>query len=176
MLGAADAQVLTRVAGEVFDAEPDPRLTAEFLADPRHHIAVAIEGDVVVGFASALHYVHPDKSAELWINEVGVAPGFRRGGLAGEILRALFRHAEQIGCGEAWVLTNRSNEAAIRLYASLDGSEVGDDPPVMFVFPLGPEPARPDPAGVEVSGADGFPRDRRLDQQRGHQGAETEEL
>jgi hypothetical protein len=39
---------------------------------------MATAGDTVVGFASAVHYVHPDKAPELWINEVGVAePGDR---------------------------------------------------------------------------------------------------
>ena len=51
--------------------------TAEFLADSRHHLAVAVDEGRVVGMASAVHYVHPDKPPELWINEVGVAPTHR---------------------------------------------------------------------------------------------------
>jgi ribosomal protein S18 acetylase RimI-like enzyme len=137
LLDPDDAHLLSRVATDVFDEEPDPRLIAEFLTDPRHHLVVAIERDLVVGFASAVHYVHPDKPAELWINEVGVAPTFRRRGVGREILRVLLAHAERLGCREAWVLTTRSNDAAIRLYQSLDGSEAADDPPVMFTFQLG---------------------------------------
>ena len=74
VLRQGDEAVLANVAPEVFDNPIDPQMTAEFLADPRHHIAVAIDGGVVVGFASGVHYVHPDKRPELWINEVGVAP------------------------------------------------------------------------------------------------------
>lgn len=55
----------------------DPTWSAEFLRDPRHHIAVAIEDGVVVGIASGVHYLHPDKPPELFVNEVGVAPAFR---------------------------------------------------------------------------------------------------
>ena len=73
-IGPDDAAVLDRVADDVFDYPIDPRWTAEFLADRRHHLAVALDGDLVVGMASAVHYVHPDKPPELWINEVGVAP------------------------------------------------------------------------------------------------------
>ena len=90
------------------------------------------------GFASAVHYVHPDKDAELWINEVGVAPGHRRVGLGKELLQALFRLGRDLGCREAWVLTERDNNAAKRLYESLGGVE----PPietVMFSFVLDPE-------------------------------------
>lgn len=61
ILGPADAAVLDRVAPQVFDNAVDPRRAAEFLADPRHHLAVALDADVVVGMASGVHYVHPDK-------------------------------------------------------------------------------------------------------------------
>ena len=40
-LGPGDASVLDEVAPDVFDNAIDPRGTAEFLADPRHHLAVA---------------------------------------------------------------------------------------------------------------------------------------
>jgi ribosomal protein S18 acetylase RimI-like enzyme len=133
MLGPADAAVLARVAPEVFDDDVDSTLAAEFLGDPRHHIAVAIDDDVVVGFVSAVHYVHPDKPPELWINEVGVAPSHHRRGIAKRLLQVMFAHAESLGCREAWVLTDRENDAAMRLYASLDG-EASDQ--VMFSFSL----------------------------------------
>ena len=73
-LSANDVAVFDRVAEDVFDYPVRLDLAAEFLHDPRHHIAVALDGGVVVGMASAVHYVHPDKPAQLFINEVGVAP------------------------------------------------------------------------------------------------------
>ena len=74
LLGRGDADVLRNAAPGVFDDSLIPSATEEFLADERHHLAVAIDGDVVIGFASAVHYVHPDKpNPEMWINEVGVA-------------------------------------------------------------------------------------------------------
>jgi hypothetical protein len=39
----------------VFDNDIDPRRVKEFLADPRHHMAVALMDDQVVGMASAVH-------------------------------------------------------------------------------------------------------------------------
>ena len=74
MLGPADTALLDNVASGVFDNAIDQRWTAEFLADPRHHMAVAIDDGQVVGMASAVHYVHPDKPPELWVNEVGWPP------------------------------------------------------------------------------------------------------
>ena len=134
MLSAADASVLDRIADEVFDDPVRPALAAEFLADPRHHICVAVEDDVVVGFASAVHYVHPDKPTELWINEVAVAPPFRQQGVAKAILARLLAHAKAIGCREAWVLTDEDNGPARALYRAAGGEE--SHGVVMVTFPL----------------------------------------
>jgi len=139
MLGPNDAYVLDRVTTGVFDHEIDPALSAEFLRDPRHHLAVALEDGTVVGFASGVHYVHPDKPPELWVNEVGVAPTHQRRGLGKQLLRMLFGRARELGCREAWVLTSPANGAAIRLYESAGGSDMAD-PPVMFTFRLDGDP------------------------------------
>jgi len=126
LLGPGDAQILARVAPDVFDNPVDADLATEFLADPRHHIAVAIDDGLVVGFASGVHYVHPDKPAELWINEIGVAPSHRRRGLGRRALTALLRHGRSLGCVSAWVLTDRDNAAARALYAGTGGIEGAD--------------------------------------------------
>lgn len=135
VLRAGDEGVLAHVASGVFDHAIDGRLAREFLCDARHHIAVGVEDGVVVGFASAVHYVHPDKPPALWINEVGVAPMHRGQGLAKALLAALFEVGRAAGCAEAWVLTDRSNVPAMGLYASLGGKESPNDD-VMFTFRL----------------------------------------
>jgi ribosomal protein S18 acetylase RimI-like enzyme len=133
ILRSGDQAVLGNVAPGVFDNALDPRLVAEFLGDDRHHLAVAIAQGQVIGFASGVHYVHPDKPPELWINEVGVAPSHQRRGVGQAVVRALLEHGECLGCREAWVLTERSNHAAMRLYASAGGHEDPVDQ-VLFTF------------------------------------------
>jgi ribosomal protein S18 acetylase RimI-like enzyme len=123
VLSRGDEDVLTSVAAGVFDNPVDPVLTREFLADHRHHIAVAIDNGLVVGFASAVHYIHPDKLPELWVNEVAVAPGYQRRGLGKALLKALLEVGRALNCTEAWVLTDRSNLAAMALYLSRGGAE-----------------------------------------------------
>lgn len=121
VLGPNEARVLDNVAPDVFDHVIDPRWTAEFFADPRHHLAVALDGGRVVGFASGVRYVHPDKPPELFINEVGVAPTHQGRGLARRLMHALMDHARALGCVQAWVGTEHDNAAANRLYASVGG-------------------------------------------------------
>lgn len=131
-----DIDILKNVDPDVFDDELDIKRAAEFLADPRHHIAVAIDRDLVVGFVSAVHYVHPDKPhPELWINEVGVAETHRRRGFGKQLMKAIFEVGQKIGCKEAWVLTDRDNKAAMSLYAAVVPTEAPTDH-VMFSFDL----------------------------------------
>lgn len=131
LLGADDLPVLDRVADDVFDGPIRPDRAAEFLADDRHHLAVAVIDGVVVGFASAVHYVHPDKDPELWIAEVGVAPSRRREGIATRLLDELRSRARDLGCREVWVLTERENEGAMSFYRSTPGA-TGPDDAVLF--------------------------------------------
>jgi aminoglycoside 6'-N-acetyltransferase I len=136
VLGPDDSAVLERIAPEVFDGPVDARWSAEFFADPRHHLAVAIEDGVVVAMATAIHYVHPDKAPELWVNEVAVAPTHQGRGIGRQVLTTLLEHAKTLGCREAWLLTSADNTAARRMYAAAGGREE-DEPPVMVTFDLG---------------------------------------
>jgi ribosomal protein S18 acetylase RimI-like enzyme len=133
ILGPDDAAVLDRVAPGVFDHDVDARWAAEFFADRRHHLAVALDGATVVGIASAVHYVHPDKPPELFVNEVGVAPTHHGRGVGRRLMRALLARGRDLGCREAWVLTAYTNAAARRLYASVGGAEA-PEPTLMISF------------------------------------------
>ena len=133
VLSSSDLPLLMNVADGVFDNPVDEKYVSEFLADPRHHIVVALSEDVVVGFASAVHYIHPDKPPELWIDEVGVAPAHQNQGAGKAVMNELLRLGKQLGCGTAWVLTDRSNEAANKLYKAA-GGQVADGDTVMYEF------------------------------------------
>jgi len=133
ILALGDEALLDAVAPGVFDRAVDPSLVAEFLGDPRHHLAVGVDGGTVVGVASALHYVHPDKPPELWINEVGVAPTHQGRGLGRRLLEALFALGRELGCREAWVLAETDNAGARRFYAAVGGRP---SPCTMYSFDL----------------------------------------
>jgi len=97
---------------------------------------VAFDKAVVVGFVSAVIYVHPDKLApERWINEIGVAPTHHRHGIGKALMQAILEDARKSGCSEAWILTDRGNLPAMALYRSAGGEETLPDP-TMFTFRL----------------------------------------
>ena len=137
ILQAQDASILNNVASDVFDDPIVPPAVQEFLSSPHHNLAVALDQGVVIGFASAVQYFHPDKlHPELWVNEVGVSPSHHNRGIGKALMNALFEAAQNAGCAEAWVLTERKNAPAMRLYKSVGGHEEQDDT-VMFTFKLG---------------------------------------
>lgn len=133
VLGPQDARVLDRVAADVFDGPVDPALAEAFLADPRHHLVVALEDGVVIGMASAVSYVHPDKPAQLWINEVGVTPTRLGQGIGTQLLRTLLAHGRALGCTLAWVGTEHDNAAARALYVATGGRA---EPFVLYEYDL----------------------------------------
>jgi aminoglycoside 6'-N-acetyltransferase I len=139
ILQPEDASILDRVAPDVFDDPIVPQAVQNFLASPNHHLAVAIDDGVVAGFASAVQYVHPDKHRpELWVNEVGVSPSHQNRGLGKALLQALLEVGRDAGCSEAWVLTERNNQPAMKLYKAVGGEEEQQEI-VMFTFRLEPD-------------------------------------
>ena len=134
LLGHKDIDLLNKLAPEVFDFPINSDWSQEFLKDERHHLVVALDGDMIVGMASAVHYIHPDKPPELWINEVGVSPAYQGQSIGKRIMQHLLKHAKALGCKEAWVLTDWDNTAARRLYKSTGGKEAVR--PVYITFDL----------------------------------------
>jgi len=88
----------------------------------------------VVGMASALHYVHPDKPPTFWINEVGVDDAHQKQGIGKQLVQRLLEHGRSLGCRESWVATEMDNTAARPLYVACGGRRDNDDA-VVYWFP-----------------------------------------
>ncbi|OYQ27248.1 hypothetical protein CHU93_10970 [Sandarakinorhabdus cyanobacteriorum] len=119
-LEPADLPLLL-AAGDLFDDPLRPEMAARFLAHPDHHLFAAIADGRMIGFVSAVAYLHPDKPVDFWINEVGVHEDFHRRGIGRQLMLATLAHGRALGCGTAWVLTNSGNRAARGLYAACGG-------------------------------------------------------
>lgn len=135
MLSAGEPAVLSRVEPDVFDGAVDPLLAIEFLSGARHHLAMAIADGVVVGIASAVHDIHPDKPPQMFINEVGVSQAHEGQGLGKRLVAALLERAASLGCTEAWTATEPDNTRAQTLY-SRSGGVKDPTPFVMYTFPV----------------------------------------
>ena len=136
-LDAGESAVLLAADPQLFDFAVSPRWTAEFLADPRHHIAVALFDGRVVGSVTATHYVHPDQPPTLFIIEVAVAAEHQRQGLAKVPVEGT---AGAMGglwvAPPAWVGTEVDNLAARTLYRAVGGMQ-DSEAFVTYSFDLG---------------------------------------
>ena len=108
---------------DVFDNDIKPEQLAAFLADPGHHMELAVMGGQAIGMASATVLFHPDKSPTLFINEVGVSEDHRRRGVASELVKRLIRWGEEQGCTSTWLATEDDNHPARALYHACDARE-----------------------------------------------------
>lgn len=120
-VGQGDAALFERVAEEVFDEPVDIGRLAAYLAEPGHHMIVALHDGWIVGQTAAVVHRHPDKATELYIDEVGVTPAFQRQGIARAMLDRMFALGKSLGCAEAWVGTEPDNWPARALYAERGG-------------------------------------------------------
>jgi aminoglycoside 6'-N-acetyltransferase I len=139
LLSAPDVSVLDRVEPDVFDFPVQRAFAEQYLSTPGNLLAVATVSGVVIGMASAIAYVHPDKPRQLFINEVGVAERVQGQGIGTRLINALLEHARTSGCSEAWVATELNNKAARALYSSLGGVE-DQEHTVVYTWQLRSEP------------------------------------
>lgn len=129
-----DASLFRNVHEDVFDSPPRSDLVESYLFAPHLHIAVAVDGDRMIGMCSGVVYHHPDKPNRYWINEVSVAGPFRRQGIGSRLITVACDHARRLGCTEAWVIADPTAEA-MAFYRSLGVPQTGQNL-AMFTFAL----------------------------------------
>jgi aminoglycoside 6'-N-acetyltransferase I len=128
-----DVALFDRVADAVFDEPVDPGRLAAYLAQPGHHMLVALRAGEVVAQVAAVIHRHPNKPTELYIDEVGVTPALQRQGIARAMLERMLALGQALGCEEAWVGTETDNQPARGLYESRGAAA---EPFVLYLFKL----------------------------------------
>jgi ribosomal protein S18 acetylase RimI-like enzyme len=113
-----NSALLNSVDEDVFDHAITPERLEPFLDAPGHALFVAVEDGVVVGHARGIVHVQPDKPSDLYIDNLGVAPGQQRKGIATRLVRELVDWGKARGCTYAWVATEPDNEVAIAFYGA----------------------------------------------------------
>ena len=131
---AGDEAAFEAIAPEVFDEPVDRLRLHEYLRQPGHLMVLAFEGFTVVGQCAAVLHRHPDKPAELYVDEVGTASTHRRQGVARAMMDEMFRWGREHGCTEAWLGTELDNIAANGLYRGLKPKE--DEAIQYYLFEL----------------------------------------
>ncbi|HLZ75680.1 GNAT family N-acetyltransferase [Phenylobacterium sp.] len=103
------------------------------LADKDLVCIVGLDAGEVVGFIYG-HILRRFEATSLFIYSVDTAPTHQRQGIAKSMLQALAAEGRTGRWDEMFVFTNRSNAAAMALYASAGGVSPPPDDVVMFDF------------------------------------------
>ncbi len=120
-------------AEALFDDVIDAETSRAFLADDRHHLLVAFDGEAPAGFVTGVELLHPDKPGpEMFLYELGVDESFRGRGIGRALVGSLRELAWERGCYAMWVLTDDANAAATATYQAAGGSREPES--VMFVW------------------------------------------
>jgi ribosomal protein S18 acetylase RimI-like enzyme len=121
----ADAPRFATLHDDVFDGPVDPGLLDRYLAADHLQIALATDGDLIIGMCSGVIHHHPDKPEHWWINELGVAEPWRRQGIATRLVAASVNEARRRACREIWVVADPT-EMAEGFWQSLGWTRTGD--------------------------------------------------
>ena len=109
----------------------------KFLADKNNLLLLATLDGVAIGFLTAYRLQRFDtRKAEVLLYEIGVDEQYQRRGAGKALINRLKEWARQVEADEVWVLTNRSNHAAVGLYASAKATTDNSGDEVMFTFKL----------------------------------------
>ena len=77
----------------------------------------------VVGQASGMEYLHPDKRPQFFFNEVGVSPDWSSRGIGRQLSAALIEEARARGCESIWLATAVDNTPAHRCFEAVPEGE-----------------------------------------------------
>ena len=111
-----DADTLER-GSYLFDDRPLPGASLVFLTCPGLYLLFAWDDcDIPVGFISGVVMTHPDKGAEMYLNELGVAEAEHGRGVATSLVEALAGLAKELGCYGMWEVSDPDNIGALATY------------------------------------------------------------
>ncbi|MEX1279901.1 MAG: GNAT family N-acetyltransferase [Acidimicrobiia bacterium] len=122
-LGPTDAEEVVG-AGHLFDRDPDPAWTRDFLSRDGHHLLLAYEDGDPVGFISGVELAHPDKGVEMLLYELGVDEPFRRRGIGRALIGALADLGRERRCRSMWVPIEGGDDVAAAVYRSAGAGPV----------------------------------------------------
>ncbi|MHC4956345.1 MAG: GNAT family N-acetyltransferase [Planctomycetota bacterium] len=132
-LGPHDSDLANAIVTRFKSMRPGSKHAKEWLASDRHLLVAALEGSNPVGWVYGYELPRIDRDEAMFLlYEIDVDEVYRRRGIGAELVRR-FR---DLAPGPVWLLTNESNEAAMRLYRSAGGERPNDDD-AMFRFKSG---------------------------------------
>jgi ribosomal protein S18 acetylase RimI-like enzyme len=113
----------------------DAAVAVPLVADPARHVAIALDGERVVGVAFGIERRGAGDDRELEVCDVSVIASHRRQGVGRRLLDTLLERGRAVGCRTARAEAARDDIAALRLVRGAGAVEV-PEPLVRLALPL----------------------------------------
>lgn len=121
------AEHFPSIAEGVFDAPPSTDHLNKLALMPGHALFLARGGGVIVGQLLAMVQFQADRPPQLYIDNLGVAPPFKRQGVAKALFEAAMTWGRDSGCDTVWLATDVGNAEARGFYTSMGYSREAAD-------------------------------------------------
>jgi ribosomal protein S18 acetylase RimI-like enzyme len=104
-----------------------------FLSSGTNYIFACINNHKVIGFVLGYRLPRFDAQADrLYIHEVGVFKEYKRQGIGKKLMEMTLNLCRDEGLSKAFLITNKSNTAANKLYLGANGNADNDDDIVYY--------------------------------------------
>lgn len=110
--------LLHSIAPEVFDESITGEYLTGYLASPHTMLYLAFHNHKIIGQIQAFIQLHPDKPADLYIDNLGVTPEFQRYGVGTQLIAAVLKAGRERGCRSAWLSAEADNEVVRAFYTA----------------------------------------------------------
>jgi ribosomal protein S18 acetylase RimI-like enzyme len=136
-----DSELALRAIRKLKEAEPHSSLNIEyfqkFLSRAENILISTTDGDLPVGFLVAYLLDRVDRDQRMvCLYEIGVLESYRQRGVATGMIEALKAICNEENIMKTWVITDRSNHAAVRLYEKTGATANPDAQDVVYVYAL----------------------------------------
>lgn len=88
LLSSQNQSLLKNVAEDVFDYRIDFELLKQYLAQASHITVLAVASEQVVGQLRGIAHFQPDEPAQIYIDNLGVAPMHKRSGIGRGLVKS----------------------------------------------------------------------------------------
>lgn len=106
----------------------------KFLSNENNYLIAYIENDEILGFVLAYTLQRYDGRGEmLYLHEIDVVESHRKQGIATKLMNEIKELKDKNGFDKIFLVTNKSNDAAVSLYESTGGITSSDDD-IIFTF------------------------------------------
>jgi len=129
-----DLDTAMEVIKAFFTREFNQDSMTKFLSSDKNYMLVYRIEDKVAGFAYGYELQRFDgRKNMMYMHQVEVLPEFRKGGIGRKLMEGFIEICKNNDCQRLFLITNKSNTAAVTLYERSGGKAPSDDD-IVFTF------------------------------------------